>query len=97
MIKNTVHWTALVLGLACAGLLAGGCGDGGMTKEELDSLKNSPQMTEADRQRVAEGMKQGAEAKESSQAEWARQNPEEVARINAERAKMGRPPLAGTQ
>jgi hypothetical protein len=50
-------------------------------------------MTEADRAKVAAGMAAGAEAAKKSQQDWAAKNPAELAKINAERAKMGRAPL----
>lgn len=72
-----------------------GCGrDVGMTQKEIDDMKNSPPMTDADRAKVAEGMRRGAEDSAAQQSNWAaNKSPEEVERINAERAKMGRPPL----
>ncbi|MCW5940826.1 MAG: hypothetical protein KIS66_01250 [Fimbriimonadaceae bacterium] len=89
MNKTTVALVLLVL----MGLV--GCGnDPGMTQKEIDDMKNSPRMTEADRAKVAEGFRKGAEATRAQQSEWAAgKSPEEVARINAERAKLGRPPL----
>ena len=87
--------------LCCAavgslGLMLTACGDeNAMSKKEMDSIKNSPKMTADDWDKVGAGMKKGAEARSSSQAEWAKKNPEEVARINAERAKAGKPPLGG--
>lgn len=65
-----------------------------MTQKEIDNMKNSPPMTEADRARVAEAMQKGGEASRAQQSDWAAgKTPEEIAEINAARAKMGRPPL----
>lgn len=85
----------LCLGLVVASVVVAGCGSDGMSQAELDSMKNSPKMTDADRAKVAAGMAQGAAQANQSQAEWAKAHPEEAAKINAERAKMGRPPLGG--
>ena len=71
------------------------CSDDGISKKEIDSIKNSPKMTEKDWEKVGAGMKEGAEARQSSQAEWAKAHPEEAARVNAERARAGKPPLGG--
>ncbi|AIE84158.1 hypothetical protein [Fimbriimonas ginsengisoli] len=79
----------VVLGLALAG-----CGNsGGMSQKELDSMKTSPKMTDANRATVAAAMAGGAEARRKAEADWAKAHAAETAKINAERAKMGRPPL----
>jgi hypothetical protein len=76
-----------------AAVLLSGCGDNTMSQSEIDKAKTSPPMTEADRAKVAAGMAAGAEAAKKSQQDWAAKNPAELAKINAERAKMGRAPL----
>jgi hypothetical protein len=91
VIKSLLGWTAV--GVVALGLTA--CGQDGISKQEIDSIKNSPKMTEKDWQRVGDGMKEGADARRNSQADWAKKNPAEVARVNAERAKAGKPPLGG--
>jgi len=63
---------------------------------DAEAKKKSPQMTDADRAKLAAGMAEGAKKRQASQAAWAQKNPAEVARVNAERASMGRAPLAGT-
>ncbi|MBS1709777.1 MAG: hypothetical protein JSS65_13780 [Armatimonadetes bacterium] len=93
MNKRLSLWCA-VLGVVVVVPLAG-CGDEGMSKKEIDSIKNSPPMTEKDWNKVGSAMKAGGEKRLSSQAEWAKTHPEEAAKINAERAKMGRAPLGG--
>jgi hypothetical protein len=84
--------TLLIVSVSAALLLIG-CGDNTMSQAEIDKAKNSPKMTDEDRARVAAGMAAGGAAAKQSQQEWADKNPEELARVNAERAKMGRPPL----
>jgi len=87
-------FTKFVTYLALPGaLILGGCGDNTMSQAEIDKAKNSPKMTDADRAKVAAGMAAGAEAAKKSQQDWAAKNPDQLAKINAERAKMGRPPL----
>ena len=76
-----------------AAVLLSGCGDNTMSQAEIDKAKTSPPMTEADRSKVAAGMAAGAAAAKKSQQDWAAKNPAELAKINAERAKMGRAPL----
>lgn len=83
-----------VVGILCAFGLAA-CNNDGMSKKEIDSIKSSPPMTASDWNKVTGGMKAGAEKRQNSQADWAKQHPDEAAKINAERAKMGRPPLGG--
>jgi hypothetical protein len=79
--------------LAISVLFLSGCGDNTMSQAEIDKAKNSPKMTDEDRAKVAAGMAAGGAAAKQSQQAWADKNPEELARVNAERAKMGRPPL----
>jgi hypothetical protein len=89
-----IGFTKLAICLAFpASLILSGCGDNTMSQAEIDKAKNSPKMTDADRAKVAAGMAAGAEAARKSQQDWAAKNPAELAKINAERAKMGRPPL----
>lgn len=90
-----IQRSLMLLAVATMGACLVGCGSNAMTKDDIDSLKNSPAMTDEDRQKVADGMAAGAEAARQQQEDWAKKNPEELARINAERAKMGRPPLGG--
>ena len=72
-----------------------GCGSTDMTQAQIDRAK-AAQFDDAARAKVAAGMAAGAEAKKASEAAWAaKKDPAEVARINAERAAMGRPPLGG--
>ncbi|RYG27123.1 hypothetical protein EON82_00545 [bacterium] len=73
-----------------------GCGPGtDMTNAQIEGAKTA-KFDEVARSKVAAGMAAGAEAKKSSEANWAaKRDPAEVARINAERAAMGRPPLGG--
>lgn len=75
-------------------VLLAGCQNNDMSKGEMDKAKQS-KFDDAARAKMAEGMKQGAAAAHSQQQEWANKNPSELARINAERAKMGRPPIGG--
>jgi hypothetical protein len=82
---------AAVLGAILASF---GCSDNSMTKDEMERAK-AAKMTDADRQKVADGMARGAQDRLDQQKSWAEKNPEELAKINAERAKMGRPPLGG--
>ncbi|MEZ0326938.1 MAG: hypothetical protein ACAH95_13645 [Fimbriimonas sp.] len=84
------------IALSILSFVVTGCGSGNdMSQKELDAMKNAPKMTDADRAKVAAGMQQGAAKSQQSQADWAKAHPEEAAKINAERAKMGRPPLGG--
>jgi hypothetical protein len=79
--------------LAVAGVLVG-CGpDNSMTQAEIDKAKSGPQMTDADRAKVAEGMAAGGKAAEDQKAAWAKENADKLAAVNAARAKMGRAPL----
>ncbi len=74
-----------------------GCGDGGgISKKEMDSIKESPAMTDADRAKIVGGMQEGADKARTQETEFAKtKTPEELAQINADRARMGRPPLGG--
>jgi hypothetical protein len=85
----------LFLAAACLVVMAGCSSDNSMTQAEIDSLKHSRQPTPEEVRKVTAGMAQGAKQAQQSQADWAKQHPEEAAKINAERAKMGRPPLGG--
>ncbi len=86
----------LVFFLITVAFAAVGCDDGGISKKEMDSIKDSPAMTDADRLKVANGMREGAERARAQEREWLKsKTPEEIAEINADRAKMGRPPLGG--
>lgn len=86
-----------LLGLAPLALVLAGCGqDNAMTQAQIDALKHPPAPTAADRQRMANAMAQGAQQAQSAEAAWAaKQDPEKIKRINADRAAMGRPPLGG--
>jgi hypothetical protein len=73
-----------------------GCGNGAeMSQKEIDSVNTSPPMTDANRSQVARGMAEGGAKSRQNEADWAKAHAADVARINAERAKMGRPPLGG--
>ncbi|MCG9895348.1 MAG: hypothetical protein MH204_07730 [Fimbriimonadaceae bacterium] len=86
----------LLLALPAVILLAAGCGQSGISKDELDAAAESKPPTPEQMQRVRETMAQGAADAQKQQSDWAAgRSPEEIARINAERAKMGRPPLGG--
>ncbi|CAN5511496.1 hypothetical protein BH11ARM2_BH11ARM2_35300 [soil metagenome] len=85
----------IVLTSIAVGFVLVGCGDNGMTQAEV--TKKSPPMTDADRAKMAAGMAKGAEVARAEQSAWAGKNPADAARINAERAKMGRPPLGATR
>lgn len=76
-------------------LLLAGCSGNDMTKNEIDAVKHSPPMTDADRKRVAEGMAAGAEKARQQENDWGKQHPEQLAKVNAERAKYGLPPVGG--
>jgi hypothetical protein len=66
-----------------------------MTQAEIDHAKTA-RFDAAAQAKVAAGMAAGGQAQKSSEAAWAaKKDPAEVARINAERAAMGRPPLGG--
>ena len=82
----------LILVTVAASALAG-CKSDGYSKAEMDSIKNSPKMTDKDRTTVANAMAKGGEIARNQEAEWAKAHPDEVAKINADRAKMGRAPL----
>jgi len=73
-----------------------GCGsDNAITQAELDRAKTA-KFDDAARAKVAAGMAAGAQAQKASEASWAaKRDPAELAKINAERAAMGRPPLGG--
>ena len=73
-----------------------GCGNGtDMTQAQIDGAK-AAKFDDAARAKVAAGMAAGAQAQKSGETAWAaKKDPAEVARINAERAAMGRPPLGG--
>jgi hypothetical protein len=71
-----------------------GCGNSDMSKAEMDRAANA-KFDDAARAKIVEGMREGAEARQKQQSDWGNKNPEELARINAERAKYGRAPLAG--
>lgn len=81
----------IALAIAVASLT--GCGSGNdMTKEEMDRAKGA-KFDDAARAKVAAGMAAGAEAAKRQEADWAAKHPDELAKVNAERAKAGRPPL----
>ena len=74
-----------------------GCGqDTAMTQKQIDALKHSPTPTAGDRQKMADAMTKGGQDAQAAEKAWAaRQDPAKIAQINADRAKMGRPPLGG--
>ncbi len=73
-----------------------GCGSSGdITQADIDRAK-SAKFDAAAQAKVAAGMTAGGQAKKAQEAAWAaKKDPAEIARINAERAAMGRPPLGG--
>ena len=84
------------LPLALAALLgAAGCGqDNSMTARDIAAMRNPPKMTDANRALMAQGMAEGSRKAAGEEAAWAaKQDPAKLARINADRAAMGRPPL----
>lgn len=86
--------TRSLLLLAAASLV--GCGSStDITQAEVDRAK-SAKFDDAARAKVAQGMAAGAQAKRAQEASWAaKKDPAELAKINADRAAMGRPPLGG--
>lgn len=89
--KTSLSALAVLLGTSAVV----GCGsDNSITKDELDRVKAS-KMTDEARARMAQGMQEGANKAREQELQWAKDHPNDVARVNAERAKMGRPPLGG--
>lgn len=80
--------------LAIIGVVLAGCGDSNaMTKAEVDASKNAKPMTDKDRETMIKGMAQGGVDAKKQEAEWAKANKDKLDKVNAERAKLGRPPL----
>lgn len=69
-----------------------GCQGNDMTKDEMDRAAHA-KFDDAARAKMAEGMRMGADARLKQEADWVAAHPAEAAKVNAIRAKNGRPPL----
>ena len=91
---STVTCRCLPLLLASLVGLAGCGNDTSMTKADEELMKHPPKMTDANRATMASAMAEGSRKAASAETAWAaKQDPAKIAKINADRAAMGRPPL----
>ena len=69
-------------------------GGNSISQDEVNRAK-SAKFDDAARAKMVSGMQAGAAAAAKQKQDWAAKNPGQLAKINAERAAMGRPPLSG--
>src|SRR5512147_679201 len=82
--------------LACTALWLAGCGcNEGFSQDELDRAAKSKPPTAEQWAKVTQTMANVAQDKAAKERQWVKDHPEEAKRINAERARAGRPPLGG--
>ncbi len=82
------RWAMLPLSLILFAVV-GGCGG----PEPIKSLKTTGQMTDADRQKMADAMAAGNKKSDDEQKQWRIDHPAEAAKMDADRAKAGMPPI----
>jgi hypothetical protein len=92
--KMSKSGTKIIIGLF--GLLAAcGCGDeNAMSKAEIEASKHPKPFTDAQRKAMGDAMARGAAAAAAQEKEWALAHKDQLAKVNAERARGGKPPLA---
>jgi hypothetical protein len=85
----------LILGVLVFSATMWGCSGGNTISQDEVNRAKAARFDDAARAKVVSGMQAGAAAAAKQKQDWAAQNPERLAKINAERAAMGRPPLTG--
>lgn len=75
-----------------------GCGDeNAMSKAEIEASKHPKPFTDAQRKAMADAMARGGAEAAAQEKAWARAHRDQLAKINAERAKGGKPPLSADE
>jgi hypothetical protein len=93
---NSKDLTLMLCLALIAGMIAVGCGSSSdMSQDEAKKAKGAPApMTDAQKSAMQSQMTQGSKAAQSADAAFlASHSKEEIAKVNAQRAQGGRPPL----
>jgi len=91
--KNLRGALAPLLTLSAA-VLGIGCGAGSeMSKQEIANFKNPPPMTDENRKQLSTAMATGATKELDHEKQWRSDHPAEAAKMDAERAAHGLPPI----
>ena len=76
-----------------AAVLAGCSSGSDMSKDEIKTFQHPPPMTDANRKQMSDAMTAGANKELDHEKKWRADHPEEAAKMDAERAAHGLPPI----